>query len=373
MPLVLSEEQQMIKDSAAGMLAEKAPVAALRKLRDEGSETGFDPALWQEMVAMGWAGITIDEQYGGLGFGYVGLGQVLEQTGRNLTASPLVSCILTAATALQLAGSDEQKSSYLPAIAQGELLATLAIDESPRHQPAAVATAAAVQGDGYVLNGSKVMVLEAAAAGLFIVSASLGDGISLFLVPADSPGLEVAGNAMVDSRGVGRLTLTDVAVPEAAVLGVPGQGQELLQQVLAVANIGLAAELLGISLEAYERTMAYLKERQQFGVLIGSFQALQHRAAHLFCELELCKSVVLKALQAADAGSDQLAELAAAAKAKLALVSKQVCCEAVQMFGGIGMTDEFEIGFFLKRAQAAAQTWGDANYQLDRLAALRGY
>jgi len=379
MALVLNEEQRMALDSAAGMLAAKAPVAALRRLRDAGNAEGFDRALWQEMAAMGWPAMAIAERHGGLGFGYVGLGQVLEQAGRHLVASPLLTSALAVAAALQLGGSEQQQAGYLPAIAAGELLATLAIDEGGRHQPSRVALAATREGDEFVLRGVKRMVPEAATADLFVVSArtsgevSERQGISLLLVPADSAGVTVTATPRVDSRNAGTVTFDTVRVPAGALLGEIDAGDALLSRVLDVANIGLAAELLGVAREAFERTIAYLGERRQFGQPIGAFQALQHRAADMFCELEVCRSVVLAALQAADAGSAELPQLAAAAKAKLALVAKRVCCEAIQMFGGMGMTDEFDVGLFLKRAQALIQTWGDASYHLDRYAALKGY
>jgi alkylation response protein AidB-like acyl-CoA dehydrogenase len=382
MALVLNEEQVMLKDSAAGFLAEKATVASLRELRDSGSELGFSVDVWREMADMGWAGIAIGEEFGGLGYGYTGLGLVLEQMGRHLTASPLQSSVLVAATLIDDLGSEAQKQELLPAIAAGDLLVSLALQEGPHHAPEQIAATAVAEGDAWVLNGHKVMVLDAPAANQFIVVARTAgeageqQGLSAFLVDAKSQGLSVARRSMVDSRGVGALTLDGVRVPGDKLLGAAGNAWAGLARTLDIANIGLAAELLGLSTEAFERTVAYLQERKQFGRVIGSFQGLQHRAAELYAELELARSIVLQALQSIDSedvDDESLALLASAAKAKLCEVAQRASNEAVQMHGGIGMTDEHEIGFFLKRARVAQHTFGDYNYHLDRFAVLSGF
>jgi len=379
MALVLNEEQVMLKDAAAGFLAEKATVAHLRELRDSGSETGFTPEVWAEMAQMGWAGIAIAEEFGGLGYGYTGLGLVLEQAGRNLSASPLQSTVLVAATAINELGSAQQKEQLLPAIASGEQLVTLAIQEGVHHSPEQTAATAVRESGDYVLNGSKVLVLDAHVADTFIVIArsagSAGDqqGLSALLVDKGLAGLAVERRDMVDSRNAGALTLDNVRVSAENLLGAEGEAWAGLSRTLDIANIGLSAELLGLSAEAFERTVAYLKERKQFGRVIGSFQGLQHRAAELFCELELARSIVLQALHAIDDGDDRLSLLASAAKAKLCEVAQRASNEAVQMHGGIGMTDEHEIGFFIKRARVAQHTFGDYNYHLDRFAQLNGF
>ena len=379
MALVLNEEQVMLKESAAGFLAEKATVAQLRALRDSGGEQGFDSDVWREMAQMGWAGIAIDEEFGGLGYGYTGLGLVLEQAGRNLSATPLQSTVLVAATLIAQLGSAAQKGQLLPAIAAGEQLVSLALQEGGHHAPLQTATSAKRDGDAYVINGRKLMVLEASSAQVFIVIArnagGAGDerGLTALLVERGAAGLSVESRSMVDSRNMGALVLRDVRVPAANVLGVEGEAWVGLSRTLDIANIGLAAELLGLSAEAFERTVAYLKERKQFGRVIGSFQGLQHRAAELFAELELARSIVLQALQAVDAGDASVPLLASAAKAKLCEVAQRATNEAIQMHGGIGMTDEYEIGFFIKRARVAQHTFGDYNYHLDRFALLNGF
>ena len=379
MALVLNEEQVMLKDAAAGFLAEKASVAHLRALRDSGDEQGFASEVWAEMAQMGWAGIAIPEAFGGLGYGYTGLGLVLEQAGRNLSASPLQSTVLVAATLVAELGNAQQKETLLPAIAGGECLVSLALQEGLHHAPLDIASTAVRDGDDYLVSGCKLMVLDASSADQFIVivrssgSAGQEQGLSALLVDADSAGLSVQRRSLVDSRNAGALSLENVRVPAANLLGAEGEAWAGLARTLDIANIGLAAELLGLSTEAFERTVAYLKERKQFGRVIGSFQGLQHRAAELFAELELARSIVLQALQAIDAGEENLPLLASAAKAKLCEVAQRATNEAIQMHGGIGMTDEHEIGFFIKRARVAQHTFGDYNYHLDRFAQLSGF
>ena len=379
MALVLNEEQMMLKESAAGFLTQKATVAHLRALRDSADERGCSDDVWQEMVQMGWAGIAIAEDFGGLGYGYTGLGLVLEQVGRNLSASPLQSTVLVSATLIAELGSGSQKEQWLSPIAAGEKRVSLALQEGRHHAPEQTAARAVADGEDYLLSGAKVLVLDASLADAYIVIArtagEAGDsqGLTAFLVAANSAGIALSRSSMVDSRNVGTLTLRDVRVPAAQVLGELGGAWQGLSRTLDIANVGLASELLGLSTEAFERTVAYLKERKQFGRVIGSFQALQHRSAELFAELELARSIVLQALQAIDSGDEQLPLLASAAKAKLCEVAQRATNEAIQMHGGIGMTDEHEIGFFIKRARVVQHTFGDYNYHLDRFAQLSGF
>ncbi len=379
MAMVLNEEQLMIRDSAAGFLAEKASLSHLRELRDSASEQGYDPQVWREMVDMGWAGIAIAEEFGGLGFGYTGLGLVLEQAGRNLSASPLQSTVLVAATLIAELGSHAQKEALLPAIAAGESLVTLALQEGAHHAPLQTALSAAKEGENYILNGRKVMVLDAHVVASFIVIARTGgasgdeQGLSAFLVDATADGVNIERSVMVDFRNAGSVTFENVSVSSDSLLGAANEAWAGLNRTLDIANIGLASELLGLSLETYERTLEFLKERKQFGRLIGSFQGLQHRAAELFAELELARSIVLQALQAIDEGAEDISVHASAAKAKLCEVAQRATNEGIQMHGGIGMTDEHEIGFFIKRARVAQHLFGDYNYHLDRFALLSGF
>jgi len=379
MAMVINEEQQMLKESAQGFLAEFAPVSELRKLRDESSATGYNADLWRQMVDMGWAAILVPEAYGGLDFGHVGMGQIIEQTGRTLTASPLFSTAIIGASLINLAASDAQKSELLTAIAGGELTTALAVDETIHHAPTQISMTAVKQGDSYRLNGEKRFVIDGHSADKLIVavrtSGNLGDttGISLLILDRNSAGVEVERTEMVDSRNAAIVRFSDVSVSADNLLGEEGQGFSALSATLDIGNAYLAAEMLGIAQESFDRTLQYLKERKQFGVLIGSFQALQHRAAHWWSEVELCKSVVLKVLQSLDQGDPRSPAMASIAKAKLCEVVELATNEAIQMHGGIGMTDEYEIGFFIKRARPAASLYGDYNYHGDRFALLSGY
>ena len=373
---VLSEEQSMLRDSARTWVQEKSPVTAFRKMRDSNAPLGYDPAAFAEMAEMGWTGVIIPEAFGGSEFGYLGLGLILEETCRTLTASPLLSSALAAASAIILGGSEGQKSEYLPAIASGELVGTLAIDEGAHHAPEKVVLAAKKSGSGYSLTGTKTFVLEGMAAGLFVVSARTSgkpgetDGISLFLVKADGKGVSRKALKLADSRGAANVTFDGA---EGALLGEEGKGWPLLEKTLDRARAGLAAEMLGAAIQAFETTLDYLKVRVQFGQVIGSFQALQHRAAKMFTDLELSRSCVEAALQAIDDDSADVPELVSLAKAKMGDTLHLVSNEMVQMHGGIGMTDAHDAGLYLKRARAAEATYGGQAYHRDRYARINGY
>ena len=376
---VLSEEQTMIRDGAKSWVQEKSPVTVFRKLRDSGNPDGFDRAAWKEMAEMGWAGILIPEEFGGTGLGYLTLGLVLEETGRTLTASPLVSTALTATTALLLGGNDAQKKKYLPQIAEGKLIATVAVDEGPHHAPEKIALKAEKSGSGYKLNGKKNFVLDGGVADLIIVAARTsgkpGDknGITLFLVDGKANGLSREKLKTVDSRGVANLTFANVEVGADAILGSADQGDGLLEAILDRARAGLAAEMLGHAMQSFDVTLDYLKTRVQFGQVIGTFQALQHRAAKMFTDLELARSCVEGALQAIDRDANDVAQLASLAKAKVGDLVHLVSNEMVQMHGGIGMTDAHDAGLYLKRARAQEATFGGSSFHRDRYATLLGY
>ena len=365
----------MLQESAREFLQKKAPVSHLRGLRDLGRDSGFDPALWQEMSAMGWPAMTIAEAYHGLGFGYTGMGLVLQEAGRTLTPSPLFTSGLCAASAFELLASDAQKSAWLPQIASGEAVFSLAWDESARYQPFAIKTTATKAGQGYRLDGTKLGVIDGMGASHFLVVAQLGGSgqLGMFIVSASQAGLGRSRYQAMDTHVLANLQLESVELDATALLGAGPASPAILNRLLDIACIGQSAELLGLALEAFERTMSYLKERKQFGVPIGSFQALQHRAAMLYTELEMCKSLVLNALQQLDAGQQELSQLASCCKAKLSETATLATAEAIQMHGGIGMTDEFEIGFFYKRARILETLLGDHYYHLDRFALQRGY
>jgi acyl-CoA dehydrogenase len=379
--MILNEEQNMLKDSAKDFCTNNAPIGQLRSLRDADAAEGFDPKTWNAMVELGWAAIPWSEDHGGLAFGYKGLGVVTEETGRTLTASPLYGSVWVGGTVINLGGSDAQKGELLPQVAAGELLLALALEEGHRHAPYQIATAANSAGDGYSISGKKTFVLDGHVANKLIVAARTSgdagarDGISLFLVDAAADGVTITRTKMADSRNAANVEFSGVTVGADALIGELGKGADVLDPALDIARIGLSAEMLGSLQECFERTVEYLKERKQFGVAIGSFQALKHRAANMFCEIELSKSCVLEALTALDEGrdSEEIAKLASLTKAKVGETYNLVSREGIQMHGGIGMTDEFDIGFFIKRAAVTEQTFGDVNFHRNRYGELEGY
>jgi alkylation response protein AidB-like acyl-CoA dehydrogenase len=373
MALVLNEEQVMLKDSARDFLQNRAPTDHLRELRDSGNSDGFSRELWQEMAEMGWPAILVPEQHGGLDYGFTGIGIVLEESGRTLTPSPLLGTALIGTAALVKAGTQEQCEAILPNVAAGNHLLALACDETAHHAPDQVNTRAVKEGAVYRINGRKTAVVDGHFADTFIVSTRTDDGISLFLVPASAKGLKVEPYRVLDTHFAAQVSFDQVEVSEQALLGTLNGGEDTLDYILDVGRVGASAELLGLAQEVFDKTLEYLKERKQFGVPIGSFQALQHRAAHLFGEIEMCKSLVIKALHTLDETHDSNAELVSLTKAKLGETAHLAATEAIQMHGGIGMTDEFDIGFFLKRCAILENLFGDNYYHLDRFARQRNY
>ena len=379
MPLILNEEQIMLRDSARGFLTEKAPVSALRSLRDSGDERGYSEDLWRDMAEMGWAGILIDEEHGGADFGFTGAGVLAEEMGRTLTASPFISTALMAATAFRQAGHSHQKEQFLPKIAAGQSVFAIAVDEGNKHRPQSIAMQAEKSGNGFRLSGEKTFVAEGAGADHIIVAARTAgadndrEGVTLFAVPANTENLQKERTVMVDSRGFARLKFNGVEVTGDDVIGTIDDGRTVLDAVLNAGRAGLAAELSGASQQAFLMTLDYLKERKQFGQIIGSFQALQHRAAHLYSEMELMQSAVMKALQDLDNSVGMAGPSVMLAKAKAGEVAKLTALEAVQMHGGIGMTDEYDIGFYLKRIRVAQEMFGDFAFHADEFARMRGY
>jgi alkylation response protein AidB-like acyl-CoA dehydrogenase len=379
MKLLLNDEQIMLKDMAEGFLTQSAPVAQLRKLRDEANPDGFDRSTWAAMAQMGWAGVLTPEEHGGVGLGLVEAGVIAEQMGRTLTASPFMSTAVLGATAINGFGSDEQKAEWLPGMAAGEKITAVAVDEGRKHQPFGVVTTAERAGDGFRLNGKKSFVMDAHVADVLIVSARTSgnvgdeDGITLFLVLRDAKGVTVEKLDMVDSRNTARVDLDGVDVTAGAVIGEVDGGAKALRKILNAGRAVLAAEMSGSAQETFGRSVEYMKERKQFGSLIGSFQSLQHRAAHLYSEMEMVKSLILKSLMALDADVPEAQELTHAAKAKVGQVAQLATQEGVQWHGGIGMTDDVDIGFFMKRVRVAEAYLGDSNYHANEFARLRGY
>ncbi len=375
MPLYLNDEQTMLRDTAKDFVADAAPVSHLRALRDANDAAGFSRDLWKQFAEMGFTGILIPEADGGLGLGHVEAGVVLEEIGRNLSPSPFLTTAIAAVEALT---GTAHAGQHFPGILTGETVAALAIDEGPKHR-ATVAMRAERAGNGFRLTGRKQFVTHGHVADLLIVaartagSAEEDDGITLFAVPRDAARLNVTPERLADSSIAARMEFDGVEVDADAVIGEVDGGAANLRRLLAAGRTGAAAEMIGVGGGAMDMTVGYLKERKQFGLTIGSFQALQHRAAHLYSEMEVARAATLKAQQLLDAGDERAANAVSVAKAMTGLATTLAVQEGIQMHGGIGMTDEYDIGFYMKRARVLAEMFGDTNFHADALATAAGY
>jgi hypothetical protein len=293
--------------------------------------------------------------------------------------SPFLSTAVLAASALSRGGSAAQKSLHLPKISAGSLIATLAVDEGSKHRPLNTELKAVRSGNGFRLTGSKALVVDGHVADLLIVAARTAgaagesSGITLFLVDPAAKGIASERTIMVDAHNAARIAFDNVEVDADHVLGEVDQGYALLESVLDIGRGAVASEMVGLSEEVFSRTVAYLKERKQFGKAIGEFQALQHRAAQLYIDIEITRAAVLKAQQALDGNPDKASATVAVAKARAGTTATRAAQEGVQMHGGMGMTDQFDIGFFMKRARVCEELFGDSNFHADRLARMKGY
>ena len=379
MKLVLSEEEQFLKDTAKNFADERSPISHFRSLRDNNDPKLWDKGIWSEMVKLGWPGILIPEEFGGSNFGVTGIGVILQECAKTLTPSPLFATGVLGAYAITQFGNDDQKSNYLPKIVGGEITTALAIDETSHHEPSKTEMTAKKNDSNFILNGKKIFVIDGASADILIVLARTsgvkGDstGLSLFILNSDTSGIETKKLDMADSRNYANISFNEVIIDESSLLGDLETAGETVESILDIGRIAMSAEMLGNAESAFEITLDYLKQRKQFGALIGSFQALQHRAAEMFCEIELTKSSVMAAMRAADENSNELQRLSSLSKTMAGETLHLVSNEAIQMHGGIGVTDEYDIGFFLKRARVAEQIFGSAKYHTERYANLSGF
>tara|TARA_B100000925_G_scaffold67128_1_gene45999 strand:- start:107 stop:1246 length:1140 start_codon:yes stop_codon:yes gene_type:complete len=379
MALILNEEQQSLKDIAKEFLQKNAPVTHFREIRDTNNELGYDEVLWKEMVNLGWSGILIPEEYGGFDFGMVGMGSIFEEMGKTLTPSPLFATGVLGASLISIGGNDSQKQTLLPKIVDGSLTTALALEENNRHSPNVISTSATKSGDNYEISGEKTFVIDGHSANLLIVAArtegSIDDesGITLFMLDPKTDGLEITKTSMVDSRNSAQVKLRNVVVSSSDILGGLNNGSGILENVLDRAQIAISAEMLGNASQAFQITLEYIKERKQFGAVIGTFQALQHRAAEMYSEIELTKSSVIAACNAVDENSNDLKRMASLAKFKAGETNHLVTNEAIQMHGGVGVTDEYDVGLYLKRARVTEQIFGNSEYHIDRYATLSDY
>jgi len=374
---LLTDDQKLLQDTAASFLGEEGGVAKqLRHWRDINCKDGFGHGLWKQFAELGLTGICIPESHGGLGLGATEAALVLEEIGRNLTPSPFLATAVVAARAIEGTGHADR---WYPQILSGDAVLALAVDESARHAPESIALEARRQGNGFALDGAKQFVVQGGSADMIITAArtsgSPGEsaGITLFAVPKDAAGLAIDNAALVDSSKAARLVFDNVQLDADAVIGEVDAGWQPLSRALGSGRAGAAAELVGVAAGASAMTLDYLRQRRQFGKLIGEFQALQHRAAHLYAEIEIARAAALKAAQLLDSGDDRADLYVSVAKAKAADVASLAVREGVQMHGGIGMTDEHDIGLYMKREAVLGELFGDVYYHREQVAALSGY
>jgi len=374
---LLNDDQKLIQETARNFLAEEGGIAKqLRHWRDKGCSDGFGHALWKQFAELGLTGICIPESAGGAGMGATEAGLVLEEIGRNLTPSPFLTTAVAAVRALE---GSAHADRWFPGILAGETVAALAVDEGKHHDPARIALQAKRSGNGFSLNGEKQFVVQGKSADVILVAARTAgapgetDGLTLFAVEKGANGLELENVALADSSKAARLTFGNVEVDADAVIGEVDGGWEPLSRALNAGRAGAAAELVGVAAGASDMTFDYLKQRKQFGKLIGEFQALQHRAAHLYGEIEIARAAALKAAELLDAGSDRAELMVAVAKAKAGRSAALAVQEGVQMHGGIGMTDEHDIGLYMKREAVLSEMFGSPRFHANRVAELSGY
>jgi alkylation response protein AidB-like acyl-CoA dehydrogenase len=378
MAMTLNEDQNMLRDSAREFIKTEAPATHFRKFRDMECKDGFSHDLWKQFAEMGFTGILIPENDGGMGLGHIEAGIVLEEIGRNLSPSPFLSTSVAAVEALKLADK-AMRDRWFPGILTGETVIGLAIDEGAKHRPEKIACQAQRSGNGFKLTGHKQFVVQGGSADMLIVAARTAgaagdtDGLTLFAVERDAAGMSLESARLVDSAMAAHVTLDGVHVDADAVIGEVDGGWAVLSKLLDAGRTGAAAEMVGVGYGAMDITFDYLKQRKQFGQLIGEFQALQHRAAHLYGEMEGARSIVLKAQSMLDEGHAKADLYVAAAKAKAGLACNLSVREGVQMHGGIGMTDEYDIGLYMKRDRSLNEFFGDAYYHADRVATMNGY
>ena len=379
MKLILTEEQEFLRNTAKDFAQERTPVTHFRSLRDNKDENLWDKNIWQEMVNLGWSGILIPEEFGGSNFGVAGISVILQECGKTLTPSPLFSTGVLGAYAISNFGTQEQKEKYLPKIVSGEITTALAVDESSHHDPCKTLFKAEQKGSDFLLNGKKTFVIDGASADVLIIlartSGNSGDlaGLTLFIVESNVDGIKKIKLDMADSRNYANIEFNDVECSNKSILGALESGGETVERILDIGRIAMSAEMLGNAESAFETTIDYLKQRKQFGVLIGTFQALQHRAAEMFCEIELTKSAVMAAIHGADENSNELQRLSSLAKTIAGETLNLVSNEAIQMHGGIGVTDEYDLGFFIKGLELQSKYSGVQHIILKDMLILAGF
>jgi alkylation response protein AidB-like acyl-CoA dehydrogenase len=360
---LLTDDAKMLRESAGKFFAGSDSPKLLRQWRNGRDLTAAARGAWDGMVELGFAGILIPEEFGGVGLDSRAIIQVAEMMGRSLAGGPFISSAVMAATAILGGSNASLKAKLLPAIASGTVVA-LASEESARHRPHAIEAVARRDGTGFRISGRKVAVIDGNIAETLIVVAKDGGDHLMLTVEAGAPGVTVASRMGVDSRPLVEIAFDTVAATD--LVCDPADTLELLDRAYDAGRLHLAAEMLGAAQEAFDRAVEYLKTRVQFGKKIGEFQALQHRSAILFGELEIARSTVLKA------AASPTPEFVSMAKARVGEIAKKAATEAIQFHGGIGVTDDFDLGFYLKRIRAAAELLGDSAFHAERYAGIQG-
>lgn len=373
----LSAEQELLQNTAREFLSQECPPGLVRELYDD--PKGFSPELHRKTAELGWTGLLIPEAHGGLGLGMLDMAVLLEEIGRAVVPGPFVFSSVLTTLGLVQAGSPAQQQTWLPRLAAGQAIGTLALLETDdRLDARGVRLKAKKTKHGYVLSGTKMFVPFAEVADVLLVvartSGKAEQGISLFLVERQAPGLSLAPLAIVDqTRRVYRAEFQQVAVPKTALLGKKDKGWKIVARLLDAACVALAADSLGGAQKALELAVEYTKTRTQFNRPIASFQALKHMAAEMASDIEPARSLVWYAAYAFDALPAEAARAAALAKARLSDVYARTTNRAVQMHGGIGFTWEHDMHFWFKRAKWNEFAFGDATYHRERLARLEGF
>jgi alkylation response protein AidB-like acyl-CoA dehydrogenase len=376
MDISLSEEQELLQGSTRDFLQQECPIRLVRAMEED--EKGYDPNLWRQMAELGWLGLVLPESYSGSGGTMMDLVVLLEEFGRALVPGPFVPTAVLVGLPILWAGNDQQKQTYLPKLVQGELIGTLAWHEpSATSQPAGIETTADLQGEVYVLHGTKLCVPYAHVADYLLVVARSGtgatptDGITLFLVDAKTPGITITKLATIADDHQCEVVLNNVKVPRGQVLGEPGKGWGLVEQVRQYGAVAKCAEMVGIAQQAFEISLNYAKTRVQFGRPIGSFQAIKHKLANMVIDVDGSRYITYRAAWLLSEGLPAGQQIAAA-KAWTNEACRRVVKEGQQVHGGIGYTREYDLQLYTRRAKAAEIAFDDSDAHREAVATSLG-
>ena len=365
MDLSLTEEQQLLQDSARDFLRQECPTTHVRTMEED--ETGYSPALWQQIADLGWTGLMFPEQYGGSGYSFIELCVLMEEFGRALLPSPFHSTVLTFGLPILFGGSAAQKQRYLPAIATGKLLGTLALTEpSASFEPSGVSVRAESRNGTFVINGTKLFVLNAHTADELLVAVRTRDsggpenGISLLLVPGKAAGVDITPLHTIAADRQCEVEFRNVSVGADALVGTLNDGWPLIKKTLDHATVAKCAEMVGIAQVAFDMAVDYAKNRVQFGRPIGSFQAIKHKCSDMIIDVDGSRFITYRAAWCLAGGLEAAKEISMA-KAWTSDACRRVCAQAHQIHGGIGFTKEYDLQLYFRRAKQGEVFYGDAD------------